>query len=86
MKEVIDIVKDGNVLNIPHTVEDVRRFYDFYGAHVTQFKATGLGLTLFKYDIHAINLMHYMNIILKQCQTDIPIYIYIYIYILYNGA
>jgi len=33
-REAVAIIRDGNVLNVPHMVEDVRRFYDIYGAQV----------------------------------------------------
>jgi hypothetical protein len=30
-REAIGLVRDGNVRNVPHTVEDVKRFFDIYG-------------------------------------------------------
>jgi hypothetical protein len=32
--EAISMVRDGNVMNLPYTVNDVRRFFDSYGAQV----------------------------------------------------
>jgi len=34
LQDVIKIVRDGNVRNIPNGVEDVRRFFDIYGAQI----------------------------------------------------
>jgi len=34
LKEALNIVRDGNVRNVPHTVEDVRRFFTIYGPQV----------------------------------------------------
>jgi hypothetical protein len=34
MNDAINIVRDGNVRNIPYGVEDVRRFFDIYGAQI----------------------------------------------------
>jgi hypothetical protein len=33
-KEAINFVRDGNVINIPHSVDDVKRFFDIYGLQV----------------------------------------------------
>jgi hypothetical protein len=34
LKEALNIVRDGNVRNVPHTAEDVRRFFGIYGPQV----------------------------------------------------
>jgi len=34
LQDAVNIVKDGNVRNVPYGVEDVRRFFDIYGAQV----------------------------------------------------
>jgi hypothetical protein len=33
-KEALAIVRDGNIINIPYSAEDVKRFFDIYGAQV----------------------------------------------------
>jgi hypothetical protein len=33
-KEAINFVRDGNIINIPHSVDDVKRFFDIYGPQV----------------------------------------------------
>jgi hypothetical protein len=33
-KEAINFVRDGNVINIPHSMDDVKRFFDIYGPQV----------------------------------------------------
>ena len=30
-EEAIALVRDGNIENVPHTVEDIKRYYDIYG-------------------------------------------------------
>jgi hypothetical protein len=37
-KEAVHIVQDGNVMNVPYTAADVRRFYDIYGAQVAALR------------------------------------------------
>ena len=34
-KEALGVVRDGNIKNIPHTAEDVKRFFDIYGPQVS---------------------------------------------------
>ncbi len=33
-KEALNFVRNGNVTNIPYSVDEVKRFYDIYGAQV----------------------------------------------------
>ena len=33
-KEAVALIRDGNIKNIPHTIEDVKRYYDVYGPPV----------------------------------------------------
>jgi hypothetical protein len=34
MQDAINLVRDGNVRNVPYGVEDVRRFFDIHGAQI----------------------------------------------------
>ena len=34
-KEALGVVRDGNIRNVPHTAEDVKRFFDIYGPQVS---------------------------------------------------
>jgi hypothetical protein len=34
LQDAINLVRDGNVRNVPYSVEDVRRFFDIYGAQI----------------------------------------------------
>ena len=36
--EALVLVRDGNIQNIPHTVEAVKAFYDIYGVPVEHIK------------------------------------------------
>jgi len=34
LQDAVNLVRDGNVMNVPYGVEDVRRFFDIYGAQI----------------------------------------------------
>jgi hypothetical protein len=38
LKDAVNIVRDGNIRNVPYGVEDVRRFYDIYGGQVASLR------------------------------------------------
>jgi hypothetical protein len=37
-KEAINFVRDGNVINIPHSVDNVKHFFDIYGPQVSAIR------------------------------------------------
>jgi hypothetical protein len=37
-REAITIVQDGNALNVPHCIEDIKRFFDIYGAQIPSLR------------------------------------------------
>jgi hypothetical protein len=34
LQDAVNIVRDGNVRNVPYSIEDLRRFFDIYGARI----------------------------------------------------
>jgi hypothetical protein len=47
-QEVINIVQSRNILNILHSVEDVKRFFDTYGAQVAGLRGKPLRRRLYQ--------------------------------------
>jgi hypothetical protein len=68
-KEALNFVCDGNVTNIPYSVNEVNRFYDVYGPRVAGIR----GRTTHKHAVHTItrDLGSKMERTLQEVVTDV---------------